>query len=103
MGNVTGEFQFSVMSGSPSGNTLTLSGTANGNTISGTWFLDRRNGLRWLRQLHNDEGAVCALTHEAEITKTATPGLWCQLSFSLRRSPHRDRRLRPPLKANLPI
>jgi hypothetical protein len=38
-GNVTGKFQFNVMSGSPSGNALTLSGTANGNTISGTWSL----------------------------------------------------------------
>jgi hypothetical protein len=38
-GNVTGKFQFNVMSGSPSGNALTLSGTATGNTISGTWSL----------------------------------------------------------------
>jgi len=38
-GNVTGKFQFNVTSGSPSGNALTLSGTANGNTISGTWSL----------------------------------------------------------------
>ena len=43
-GNVTGKFQFSVMSGSPSGNTLTLSGTANGNTISGTWSLKGGTG-----------------------------------------------------------
>jgi hypothetical protein len=34
-----GSFGFSVLSGSPSGNDLTLSGTANGNTISGTWTL----------------------------------------------------------------
>jgi hypothetical protein len=38
-GNVTGKFQFTVTSGNPSGNTLTLTGTANGNTISGTWML----------------------------------------------------------------
>jgi hypothetical protein len=38
-GNVTGTFQFAVTSGNPSGNTLTLTGTANGNTISGTWML----------------------------------------------------------------
>ena len=43
-GNVTGKFQFDVMSGSPSGNTLTLSGTANGNTISGTWSLTGGTG-----------------------------------------------------------
>jgi len=38
-GNVEGTFQFTVTSGNPSGNTLTLTGTANGNTISGTWTL----------------------------------------------------------------
>jgi len=38
-GNVTGKFQFTVQSGSPSGNMLTLTGTANGNTISGMWTL----------------------------------------------------------------
>lgn len=38
-GNVTGAFQFVVKSGSPAGNTLTLMGTANGNTITGTWTL----------------------------------------------------------------
>jgi hypothetical protein len=38
-GNVTGKFGFVVQSGSPAGNVLTLSGTANGNTISGTWSL----------------------------------------------------------------
>ena len=38
-GNVTGKFQFTVQSGSPSGNTLSLTGTANGNTISGMWTL----------------------------------------------------------------
>jgi hypothetical protein len=43
-GNVTGKFQFSVKSGSPGGNTLSLSGTANGNTISGTWSLTGGTG-----------------------------------------------------------
>jgi hypothetical protein len=38
-GNVTGKFQFMVTSGNPSGNTLTLNGTVNGNTITGTWQL----------------------------------------------------------------
>jgi hypothetical protein len=38
-GNVNGTFGMVVKSGTPSGNTLTLSGTANGNTISGTWTL----------------------------------------------------------------
>jgi hypothetical protein len=38
-GNVTGKFEFTVQSGSPSGNTLSLTGTANGNTISGMWTL----------------------------------------------------------------
>jgi hypothetical protein len=38
-GNVTGSFQFNVISGNPAGNTLTLTGTANGNSITGTWVL----------------------------------------------------------------
>jgi len=38
-GNVTGSFGFTVQSGTPAGNTLTLTGTATGNTISGTWTL----------------------------------------------------------------
>jgi hypothetical protein len=38
-GNVTGTFHFTVTSGSPSGDTLTLNGTVNGNTITGTWQL----------------------------------------------------------------
>ena len=38
-GMVTGKFGFTIQSGSPAGNTLALSGTANGNTISGTWTL----------------------------------------------------------------
>ena len=43
-GNVTGKFQFTVQSGSPSGNTLALTGTANGNTISGMWTLTGGTG-----------------------------------------------------------
>jgi hypothetical protein len=38
-GNVAGKFGMNVASGSPGGNHLTLSGTVNGNTISGTWSL----------------------------------------------------------------
>ncbi|MFZ0806486.1 MAG: hypothetical protein WAN03_09905 [Candidatus Sulfotelmatobacter sp.] len=36
-GNVTGTFGFTVQSDSPATNTIKLTGTANGNTISGTW------------------------------------------------------------------
>jgi hypothetical protein len=43
-GNVSGKFNFVVQSGSPAGNTLTLAGTANGNTISGTWSLTGDTG-----------------------------------------------------------
>jgi hypothetical protein len=38
-GNVTGAFQLGIQSGTPSGNTLVLQGTAKNNTISGTWTL----------------------------------------------------------------
>lgn len=38
-GQVNGTFGFTVKSGSPAGNTLTLTGTASGNTVSGTWIL----------------------------------------------------------------
>ena len=38
-GNVTGQFSYKVVSGSPSGNTLTLTGTTKGNTITGNWSL----------------------------------------------------------------
>jgi hypothetical protein len=38
-GNVSGQFGMSVLSGSPGGNTLTLTGAVNGGTISGTWIL----------------------------------------------------------------
>lgn len=43
-GTVTGQFGFTVQSGDPSGNKLTLSGSANGNTISGTWTLTGSGG-----------------------------------------------------------
>jgi hypothetical protein len=38
-GNVAGKFGMNVISGSPGGNNLTLTGTVNGNTITGTWSL----------------------------------------------------------------
>jgi hypothetical protein len=38
-GQVSGTFGFTMQSSSPSGNTLALNGTANGNTISGSWQL----------------------------------------------------------------
>jgi len=38
-GNVNGTFGFVVNSGTPAGNTVTLTGTAAGNTISGTWMM----------------------------------------------------------------
>jgi len=38
-GNVTGSFQLTVQSGTPSGNVLALQGTVNNNVISGTWAL----------------------------------------------------------------
>ncbi|MGC2194873.1 MAG: hypothetical protein WA628_09360 [Terriglobales bacterium] len=38
-GNVSGGFGLNVHSGSPGGNTLTLSGTVSGNTVTGTWSL----------------------------------------------------------------
>jgi hypothetical protein len=43
-GMVNGKFGFAVQSGSPAGNALALSGTANGNTISGTWTLTGSGG-----------------------------------------------------------
>jgi len=43
-GNVSGQFGMSVLSGSPGGNTLTLTGTVSGNTISGTWILAGGSG-----------------------------------------------------------
>ena len=41
---VTGTLSFTVQSGSPAGNTLTLTGTENGNTITGTWTLTGGTG-----------------------------------------------------------
>jgi hypothetical protein len=38
-GNVTGAFQLTITSGNPSGDTLTLQGTAKSNVITGTWTL----------------------------------------------------------------
>jgi hypothetical protein len=38
-GNITGAFQLVIASGVPAGNTLTLQGTVNNNTITGTWTL----------------------------------------------------------------
>jgi hypothetical protein len=43
-GNVMGSLLFTITSGNPSGNTLTLKGTANGNTIMGTWMLTGGTG-----------------------------------------------------------
>jgi len=43
-GQVTGTLNFVVTSGSPAGNTLTLTGQANGNTISGHWTLTGGTG-----------------------------------------------------------
>jgi hypothetical protein len=42
-GNVRGHFDYKVVSGSPNGNTLTLTGTWNGNTIAGNWSLTGGN------------------------------------------------------------
>jgi len=38
-GNVTGAFELTVQSGTPSGNVLALTGTLTNNTITGTWAL----------------------------------------------------------------
>jgi hypothetical protein len=44
-GNITGTFQLTITSGTPSGNTLTLQqGTVNNNTIAGTWTLTGTGG-----------------------------------------------------------
>ena len=43
-GKVNGTFGMNVQSGDPIGNTLALNGTANGNTISGTWTLTGSGG-----------------------------------------------------------
>jgi hypothetical protein len=38
-GNITGAFQLTIVSGTPPGNTLVLTGTVNNNTIAGNWNL----------------------------------------------------------------
>jgi hypothetical protein len=43
-GNVSGQLGMSVLSGSPGGNTLTLTGTVSNSTISGTWILAGSSG-----------------------------------------------------------
>jgi hypothetical protein len=43
-GQVSGKFGLTVQSKSPANNSLTLSGTANGNTISGSWTLTGGTG-----------------------------------------------------------
>jgi len=45
-GSVTGQFDYKVVSGSSSGNMLTLTGTANGNTIAGNWSLTGGSGCQ---------------------------------------------------------
>jgi len=43
-GNVSGQFGMSVLSGSPGGNSLTLTGAVSGGTINGTWMLAGSSG-----------------------------------------------------------
>lgn len=43
-GNVSGQFGMGILSGSPGGNSLTLTGTVSGNTMSGTWILAGSSG-----------------------------------------------------------
>jgi len=43
-GNVSGQFGMSVLSGSPGGNSLTLTGGVSGGTINGTWTLAGSSG-----------------------------------------------------------
>jgi hypothetical protein len=43
-GKVSGQFGMTVQSGNPSGNTLALTGTVNGNTITGNWTLTGSSG-----------------------------------------------------------
>lgn len=38
-GGITGAFQLTITSGTPPGNTLTMTGTVNDNTITGNWNL----------------------------------------------------------------
>lgn len=43
-GNVSGSFGMNVKSGSPGGNTLTMSGTVTGSSITGNWNLTGSSG-----------------------------------------------------------
>ncbi len=43
-GQVNGAFNMTVQSGSPAGNTLTLTGTVHGNSITGQWALTGSSG-----------------------------------------------------------
>jgi hypothetical protein len=43
-GNVSGQLGMSVLSDSPSGNTLALTGTVNNNAVSGSWSLSGGSG-----------------------------------------------------------
>lgn len=43
-GNVSGSFGMNVQSGSPGGNTLTMSGTVTGSSITGNWTLAGSSG-----------------------------------------------------------
>ena len=43
-GNVSGSFGMNVKSGSPGGNTLTMSGTVTGSSITGNWTLAGSSG-----------------------------------------------------------
>ena len=43
-GNVSGSFGMNVKSGSPGGNTLTMSGTVTGSSITGNWNLNGSSG-----------------------------------------------------------
>ena len=43
-GLVTGTISYVIQSGSPAGNTLTLSGTESGTTVTGTWTLTGNEG-----------------------------------------------------------
>jgi len=45
-GDVTGSFNMTVKSGAPAGDTLNLTGTATGNTITGHWQLTGGSGCR---------------------------------------------------------
>jgi len=48
-----GAFQLTIVSGTPPGNTLVLTGTVSSNTIAGNWIL--RGGMHGVGDLHDDE------------------------------------------------